>query len=317
MSLDILIPTYNRVKALEKNVLMLVSYIDRVHRSTDINIRVIISNNKSEDDTNVAIDRIIKMRDDVILLNQKENIGLEGNAVYLLSISNAKYVMYLGDDDYLEYDYFREVLTQISSAKYGCIIPSFVAKTIDNKIVSARGVGEKCKYKAGMEAILKASLLGHQLSGIVFLRDATLENYLKKTELRNIYLFISFVGFNAARGNVLMLGYYPVTVTMGEKKYWGYGDDCLFSEKIKNTHIITDKNFIRYLLQVKFFYSNLFSIYLVYGDFQSRLRAVYLAVASKYLSRYTLFTTPLIMAGFLVSMVHRYLSNKIKINILK
>ncbi len=86
MSLDILIPTYNRVKALEKNVLMLISYIDRVHRSTDINIRVIISNNKSEDDTNVVIDRIIKMRDDVIFLNQKDNIGLEGNAVYLLSI---------------------------------------------------------------------------------------------------------------------------------------------------------------------------------------------------------------------------------------
>jgi len=283
MLLDILIPTYNRIVPLKKNLELLISYITKLECKDKIGI--IISDNFSTDSTFNDLN-ILKSKTDVKIsfYRQVENIGLEKNAVFVLSQANAKYVMFLGDDDFLQFDYLREVIEHLESGNLTCIIPSFLAKKVNGSIVGYRSLGENKKYTKGFSSALNLSMLGHQLSGITFLREGTLDKYLENKDFRNIYLFIAFVGFNALRGDILHLTEYPVDVTVGEKKDWNYGDDALFNEKIKNVPIIVENFIERFRLENKFYIDNIYSIFSIYSGLNSRLKALYLSSTSKNLS---------------------------------
>ena len=118
----------------------------------------------------------------------------------------------------------------------------------------------------------------------MFLREGILEKYLSSEEFRNIYLFIAFVGLNCLRGGVWHFTEYPVYVTVGEEKDWNYGDDALFSEKIKNIPIISENFLQRFRLENKFFIDNIYSIFMVYSSLSKRVKALYLASTSQNLS---------------------------------
>ena len=221
MLLDILIPTFNRIESLKKNIELLICYISKLDCKDRIGI--IISDNFSSDST-LDVLNILKSNTDVkiIIYRQEENIGLERNAVFTLSKSNAKYVMFLGDDDFLHFDYLKKIIEHLESDNLACIIPSFLAKRADGAIVGYRSLGENKKYTRGFLSALTLSVLGHQLSGIVLFREGILEKYLSSEKFRNIYLFISFVGLNCLRGDIWHFTEYPVDVTVGEKKDWNY-----------------------------------------------------------------------------------------------
>ena len=283
MLLDILIPTFNRIEPLKKNIELLICYISKLNCKDRIGI--IISDNFSSDST-LDVLNILKSNTDVkiIIYRQEENIGLERNAVFTLSKSNAKYVMFLGDDDFLHFNYLKKIIEHLESDNLACIIPSFLAKRADGAIVGYRSLGENKKYTKGFLSALTLSVLGHQLSGIVFFREGTLEKYLSSEKFRNIYLFITFVGLNCLRGDIWHFTEYPVDVTVGEKKDWNYGDDALFGEKIKNIHIISENFLHRFRLENKFFIDNIYSIFIVYSTLSKRIKALYLASTSKNLS---------------------------------
>ena len=92
--LEILIPTYNRVKDLEKNLKILKDYIIKNKFLSEI--RIIISDNNSTDSTEKMI---LELKKDEVLNKlikynkQIENIGLEKNALDILSKSEAEYIM--------------------------------------------------------------------------------------------------------------------------------------------------------------------------------------------------------------------------------
>jgi len=310
MLLDILIPTFNRVSPLEKNINLLIEYISRLGLQDEV--AIIISDNYSSDNT---IDKVseLKSRTDIniSLLKQTENVGLEKNAAYILSKSKSKFVMYLGDDDFLQFEYFKKVISTIKNGSVSCIIPSFLAKTVDDKIIGQRSLGESKLFHKGFDAVNNLTLLGHQLSGVTFLREGTLEHYLKNGDLRNIYLFMSFVGFNCLRGDALLLTEYPVDVTVGEKKDWNYGDDGLFNEKIKNVPLIYNSGLNRLKLERKFYISNIYSIFSIYGTTRDRFKAIYLASVSKNLSSKFKIYLPLFIFIFGMNKVLRSIFKKI------
>lgn len=302
MLLDILIPTYNREKALEKNIHLLINYIDKLDLHNEV--QIIVSDNCSTDGTSEMINEIKKTSAvSIILFTHESNIGLEKNAVFTLSKSQSEYVMYLGDDDFLQFEYLEKVVEILKHKKYSCIIPSFLAKTVDNRITGHRSLGESKTYKKGFDAAYNLSMLGHQLSGVTFLREGTLEHYLKNENLRNIYLFISFVGFNCLRGGALHLTEYPVEVTVGEKKDWNYGEDALFNEKIKNVPLIYNRGFNRFKLENKFFLTNIYSIFTIYPTMYDRVKALYLSSFSKNLS--------LVFKVYIPFLLLLFVSNKI------
>src|SRR5882762_7180605 len=106
MLLSILIPTYNRCSFFLKNLYILRECILGSSMSKDVEI--IISNNCSTDKTDEAVTEFQSKRLDVHCnyFLQSKNIGLEKNALFVLSKAKGMYVMYVGDDDYIDYEYF-------------------------------------------------------------------------------------------------------------------------------------------------------------------------------------------------------------------
>ncbi|SLM11112.1 hypothetical protein SPIROBIBN47_180002 [uncultured spirochete] len=241
--LEILIPTYNRKRYLEKNLKILSNIIRNINAQNEISI--LISDNSSSDGTKEMLE-IFKINNSDIKINiyiQKENIGLKNNSLFVLKKAIAKYVMYLGDDDYISEEYLLKIKNIISNTNcVTCIVPSNIAIDLQGNIIPKRGRDFKKSTKIYKKGYLTASQFmwrGHQLSGIVFKRKDTLGNYYKNCE-DNIYLFMYFVGFNAIRGDLIHLTEYPVKVTAApqELKDWNYGKDGLVSERFKNSYCL-------------------------------------------------------------------------------
>jgi abequosyltransferase len=302
MLLDILIPTFNRAEFLKKNIAMLADWIEELKCKDKVNI--IISDNCSTDLTfEIALSLQKKFDINLDLYRQDENIGLEKNTVFVFSKATSEYVMFLGDDDFLDRNYLKHVLNYIEKRFYTCILPTFLSKTVDGRVLGGGRIGKNRIFREGFLTAKKMSLLGHQLSGITLLREGTLESYLAHPRHRNIYLFISFVGFNCLRGSVLLLSEYPVDVTIGEKKDWNYGDDALFNEKIKNASVISRSFFEKVSLEHHFYLRNLDSIILLYPDFSSKLKALYLSTFTKNLTISYKFFTPFALISYVSARV--------------
>jgi hypothetical protein len=224
---------------------MLIDYIDKLHiiECTEI----IVSDNNSQDDTEDRIHEIIKnTKVEVLFFKQLDNIGLENNALSVLSRSHAKYVMYIGDDDYININYLEDVITEIKSNNPATVIvSSILGVTSDNKIVGFRGIGERReRFKMGYDTASLKMYLGNQLSGMTFLRESTLKSYEDK-DVSNIYLFVYFIGFNMLRGSFLYIKEYPVKVTEGAKKDWGYNYDGLLNDFFRNYKVLFKNKPIR------------------------------------------------------------------------
>ncbi len=244
MLLSILLPTYNRVDDITKNLSLLISYMQKLDLKNDIEI--IVSDNLSPDNTVDELNKLIKDCDfDIKIHQQTENIGLEKNALFVLEKAIGKYVMYIGDDDFIDINYLKDVVTEIKANNPATVLlSSILGITKDNKIVSVRDVGEKRKrYKKGYLTSALKMYLGNQLSGMTFLREDTLKSY-KDNNVNNIYLFVYFIGFNMQRGDFLYITEYPVKVTEGAKKDWGYGYDGLLNDYLKNYKVIFNKNIL-------------------------------------------------------------------------
>lgn len=238
MKLSILIPTYNRSKYLLKNLELLNQYIQKGNYLQKIEI--IVSNNNSPDNTHDLVVSFQKENPNLLLryFRQAENIGLEKNALFVLKISIADYIMFLGDDDYIDYRYLTKVEELL---RYGtdifCIIPSNIPINQKGELLGGgRDLNLPTKeYQAGFSNCLKNSWRGHQLSGLVLKRDGLYSEY-KNRRVSNIYLFIHLVGISCLNGKTFHMTDFPVKVTAApqENKDWNYGEDGLFNEIFDN-----------------------------------------------------------------------------------
>lgn len=238
MLISILIPTYKRAECLKNNLEILNQHISQID-SYD-KIEIVISNNCSPDHTDEIVNKFVK---DNPLLNinyliQKTNIGLEKNALEVLKHAHGKFVMYLGDDDYLHPLYLSEVIKKIHTIdSLTCILPSIKAITPDGFATGFyRDVKLKKTYhEGGFMNCLFNSWRGHQLSGVVLKRAGLLKSY-KNQSVANIYPFIYFVSLCTLEGATINLINFPVSVTQVQqnKKDWDYEIDGLIGEIYDN-----------------------------------------------------------------------------------
>lgn len=105
--LTIGVPTFNRAQCLEKCLAALAASIGDNDR-----FQVVISDNASTDDTPKVIAKYTGAYDNFISVRQQENIGGANNFRYLWQNAKGKFLMLLGDDDYIE----AECLPYIGSA---------------------------------------------------------------------------------------------------------------------------------------------------------------------------------------------------------
>jgi glycosyltransferase involved in cell wall biosynthesis len=309
MELSILIPTYNRGNNLRQNLLEL----DKIINGNNIsdNVEIIVANNCSTDNTNIILEECIShINTKITIYNHHKNIGLEANALFVLSKASSKFIMFLGDDDYLHSRYLLEVLNLIrNDKKIGLIIPSYLKILPDRtKMGGGRDLNLSNKfYKKGFYSSLRLSWRGHQLSGIVLFREELYEAY-KDRKVSNIYPFIFFVALCAMNHNSYHLTSFPVEVTQPgqEKKDWNYGEDGLLTEVFDNFSKLPGINYFqKSLYQIYFFYKQRWRILDYQGE--DRKKAISIISKSKQTSKLAALTI-----RFMVSLLilKSYLLNK-------
>jgi glycosyltransferase involved in cell wall biosynthesis len=247
--IDILVPTYNRAKDLEKNLTHLDNLIKK--ENVDQHFRILISNNASTDNTLEVLEKVKKrIGVEIVIYNQNNNIGLEKNAIFLLEKATSGYVMYIGDDDYLPEKYLSLLIELIGKDEnLTSIIPGTVALYSDGTLIPGRleSFSEK-KYLKGFSTAYEISYLGHQLSGVVQKRNGLYEEYTKKQSLRNIYPFIFFLGYNSLQGNVYYVPSYKIKISVSNSKDWAYDDSGLLTEIFKNYKMLYPKSPLKRLM---------------------------------------------------------------------
>ncbi len=136
--IEILIPTYNRVTFLEKNLHILIKQISENHLIDKISIS--ISDNCSDDGTVQMVENIIQNTNiKIILYEQSENIGIVKNPVYLLEKATQPYIMYLGDDDFIPDTYLQYLIEKINEIdNFTCVIPGFSGLFSDGVVEPVR-----------------------------------------------------------------------------------------------------------------------------------------------------------------------------------
>lgn len=238
MLIDILIPTYNRSEDLIYNLQLIQEELVQ-HQLLD-KVKVIISDNCSPDNTQTATENFLAHKNVNFVVDYHrtaENIGLEKNAVHVLDKATSDFIMFLGDDDYLDKNYLNYCVDKIASVdNLGCIITGIVQIDNDLKIIGhPRPTDfEEVIGLAGYESMLKYSHLGHQLSGLLLKRKNLLEEYLATKENRNIYLFIYFVTNRIEKYTVIYVPKFKTQVKILNAKDWDYNQLGLLDEVFKS-----------------------------------------------------------------------------------
>lgn len=242
--LQILIPTFNRADFLRKNLAQLSGEI--LNYGLCKRVAVLVQDNCSTDLTSFVLNEFGKeCKISFKYSVNEENVGLERNAVTLLGTASADYVMYLGDDDYLSPGYVKYCIDMIESDRaLGAIVPSNIEVWDDGRKRVSRSQANQV-YESGFSSVLKASHLGHQLSGLVLKREGLYEEYIKSKENRNIYPFIFWLGRCLLGARCYYVGTHPVEIWQSNKKDWAYDASGLLNEIFKNYRLLFQSDSFR------------------------------------------------------------------------
>jgi glycosyltransferase involved in cell wall biosynthesis len=235
--LTILIPTYNRARYLKQNLQLLCIAISGNHLEAEV--AILVSNNVSPDNT---VDAVAEVRDAwptvrIELVNQSENIGSVRNVLFLLGAARTTYVLYVGDDDYLDEAFLLRIVALVREDQVAVVVPSNVAVSLEGEPIGyGRDVGlPERRMEQGFMACLFFAWRGHQMSGLLFRREGLME-LCRKHRIENMYLFIYLVALSALRGPAVHLTANPVKVSTPtqQAKGWSYGDDGLIGDVFVN-----------------------------------------------------------------------------------
>ena len=213
MFLSILIPTYNRSKILNENLIKIKSIINN-NNNFKKKIELIISDNHSSDNTFEMLNRFDFADINYRIFSQEKNIGPTLNCLFLLDKAVGEYIMYLGDDDYLDSEYLNSILPELYLDKsICCVIPATKSLFTSGKIEPGRDYYIKSKiYDKGFDNCKQNSWRGTQLSAVIHYRKELYESYIKQ-KVNNLYPFVFFVSYNCLRGRTWHMTEYPVTIT--------------------------------------------------------------------------------------------------------
>lgn len=121
--LSICIPTYNRVKSLEK---LLTEIYHQIEPLNSKEVEVLVSDNFSSDET-FDVSKKFLNEEGFIYHRQPENYGAVRNVIDVVDMATGKYCWLIGDDDYLHTNAITDVLEMLS--KTNCNYKAYFVNT--------------------------------------------------------------------------------------------------------------------------------------------------------------------------------------------
>lgn len=133
--LTIAIPTYNRAAYLEKQLV-------RLRGQNDERIKILVSDNGSDDNTAEVVNRYNKHMDNLCYLRNAENLGFDRNVLKLYISAQSEYIWFLSDDDLILDGAICNVLKFLSAYQ-----PTVAV------LASAKNESEASEWEAGSKSI--------------------------------------------------------------------------------------------------------------------------------------------------------------------
>lgn len=115
--LTLCIPTYNRAAVLDGNLQAIYKQI----KGKNLPIELIVSDNCSTDNTQAIVNNWINNGMSVNYIKNETNIGMDGNFAQCYRKAIGKYVLVLGDDDYLIDGKLEKLLGYLNKGDYGLV----------------------------------------------------------------------------------------------------------------------------------------------------------------------------------------------------
>ena len=116
--LTLCIPTYNRGAALKGNIEIIAEQLKEIR---DGEVEFIVSDNCSTDNTLEVVNHFIDAGIPIILNKNESNLGSTGNFLKCINLATGKYVLLLGDDDYLAPGALKYLLKCLNNKDYGLL----------------------------------------------------------------------------------------------------------------------------------------------------------------------------------------------------
>lgn len=116
--LTIAIPTWNRAEFLALNLKTLCKQIENCNL---YDIELLVSDNDSEDKTQLIVQKIIQQGHPIRYVRNKKNIGSDKNIAQCFNLASGNYVLILGDDDFLLEGTLRKIHPYLYKKEQGVI----------------------------------------------------------------------------------------------------------------------------------------------------------------------------------------------------
>ena len=129
--LSLCIPTYGRAEILRGNLEQIQKQLDSINIDE---FELIVSNNCSLDHTEDVVQSFIKQGMPICYNCNTENLGSDGNFLKCMHMAKGKYILLLGDDDYLTEGSIAHILDCLRGKDYGLLYIDFQS-TIKGDIV--------------------------------------------------------------------------------------------------------------------------------------------------------------------------------------
>lgn len=112
--LEIIIPTWNRAKCLERT-------LSQFKDSPFLNYKITIIDNNSTDNTQEVCEKYKNIFPNLNIIKNKKNVGLSANILRCYEIAEAEYMWLIGDNDNYDFSDCSEVIEAIESSRFDII----------------------------------------------------------------------------------------------------------------------------------------------------------------------------------------------------
>jgi len=262
------IPTYNRSEYLDICLNRILIAYSKLNNGDKDLIEILVSDNSE----NVLSTEVVNKKKYQILninyIKNRINIGSDQNLANCYIQSNGVYTSLMGDDDFVEQDYFQKILPIIKELKYSVIFVKAYGYTSSSNENRPKTNYHNLVFKTSKDALLHRNIHIGFISGVIFRRDKINEkeinsgvgsnlvqvnacfNALNEFNKESIYIPSNLVG--STRNNTG--GYNPVKVFYKNffdllEKYENLGLSEKQLRKLKNKILLTfyTRNFAQYI----------------------------------------------------------------------
>lgn len=158
--LEIIIPTWNRAKYLERTLI-------QFQNSPFFNCKITIIDNNSSDNTPKICEKYKQIFPNLHIIRNNKNIGLSGNILYSYTIATSEYMWLVGDNDNYDFSDCSEIFNEIKKAKSDLI---FIQGIDGENKINLKTTTTNELYEKGY---------GYDIIGLM----GTISSYIFKTEL--------------------------------------------------------------------------------------------------------------------------------------